>query len=89
MSPFLSLLDNGSKCCLVQLKPAPPDQGSLHVLKIASGGTLPFPTYSPVYQLPVLSTPVIPVFFHVHSSHPVHVRLVDPQQAKSIHLPVA
>ena len=43
---------------------------------------------SPVQELPVLASPLVPEFLSVHASNTVKVRLVDPKQAKAIHLPV-
>ena len=43
---------------------------------------------SPVQELPVLASPLVPEFLSVHASNTVKVRLVDPEEAKAIHLPV-
>lgn len=43
---------------------------------------------SPVQELPVLASPLVPEFLGVHASNAVKVGFVDPKKAKAVHLPV-
>lgn len=64
--------------------PSLPGGGGHRSLSLHGGGG-----GSPVQELPVLASPLVSELLCVHASDAVEVRLVDPEEAKAVHLPVA
>lgn len=63
--------------------PSPEEEGTEVSVSTGGGGG------SPVQELPVLASPLVSELLCVHASDAVEVRLVDPEEAKAVHLPVA